>query len=108
MRTILHSDLNNFYASVECLKDPALKKVPMAVCGDPAARETAPDADADLYRLFTSLPEAYRLPMVLHYVEGYAVSEVADMLRLGVNTVKSRLLRGRRLLGAALEEGEEG
>lgn len=74
----------------------------------PAARETAPDADADLYRLFTSLPEAYRLPMVLHYVEGYAVSEVADMLRLGVNTVKSRLLRGRRLLGAALEEGEEG
>ena len=78
------------------------------LCGDPAARETAPDADTDLYRLFTSLPEAYRLPMVLHYVEGYAVSEVADMLRLGVNTVKSRLLRGRRLLGAALEEGEEG
>ena len=78
------------------------------LCGDPAARETAPDADTDLYRLFTSLPEAYRLPMVLHYVEGYAVSEVAVMLRLRVNTVKSRLLRGRRLLGAALEEGEEG
>ena len=38
MRTILHSDLNNFYASVECLKNPALKKVPMAVCGDPKAR----------------------------------------------------------------------
>ncbi len=38
MRTILHSDLNNFYAGVECLKDPALKNVPMAVCGDPAAR----------------------------------------------------------------------
>lgn len=30
------------------------------LCGDPAARETAPDADADLYRLFTSLPEAYQ------------------------------------------------
>ena len=42
-----------------------------------------------------------------HYVEGYAVSEVAVMLHLRVNTVKSRLLRGRRLLGAALEEGEE-
>ena len=38
MRTILHSDLNNFYASVECVYDPALKKVPMAVCGDPQAR----------------------------------------------------------------------
>ena len=38
MRTILHSDLNNFYASVECVYEPSLKKVPMAVCGDPEAR----------------------------------------------------------------------
>ena len=28
MRTILHSDLNNFYASVECMLDPTLKKYP--------------------------------------------------------------------------------
>ncbi len=33
MRAILHSDLNNFYASVETLKNPALKDVPLAVCG---------------------------------------------------------------------------
>ena len=32
-RCILHSDLNNFYASVECLRRPALKEVPLAVCG---------------------------------------------------------------------------
>ena len=38
MRTILHSDLNNFYASVECAYDPSLKDRPMAVCGDPEAR----------------------------------------------------------------------
>ena len=38
MRTILHSDLNNFYASVECVYDPSLKGVPIAVCGDPEAR----------------------------------------------------------------------
>ena len=38
MRTILHSDLNNFYASVECVYDPSLKNRPMAVCGDPEAR----------------------------------------------------------------------
>lgn len=37
-RTILHIDLNNFYASVECLYNPALKKVPVAVCGDVEAR----------------------------------------------------------------------
>lgn len=38
MRTILHSDLNAFYASVETLYNPALQGVPIAVCGDPEAR----------------------------------------------------------------------
>ncbi len=33
MRTILHSDLNNFYASVELLKYPEYKEVPVVVCG---------------------------------------------------------------------------
>lgn len=38
MRVILHSDLNAFYAGVECLYRPELKEVPMAVCGDPLKR----------------------------------------------------------------------
>lgn len=38
MREILHCDLNSFFASVECLKRPELKKVPMAVAGDPKIR----------------------------------------------------------------------
>ncbi len=32
-KIILHSDLNNFYASVECLLNPALKDKEVAVCG---------------------------------------------------------------------------
>lgn len=38
MRTILHVDLNNFYASVECLYNPALRDKPVAVAGDPKNR----------------------------------------------------------------------
>lgn len=34
LRTILHSDLNNFYASVECLYDPSIRNKPVAVVGD--------------------------------------------------------------------------
>lgn len=65
-------------------------------------RETAEDARPDIYRLFTGLDEKYRLIMVLHYVEGYQVQEIARMLRLPQGTVKSRLHRGRLKLREAM------
>ena len=37
-RVILHCDLNCFFASVELLSYPALRDVPVAVCGDPESR----------------------------------------------------------------------
>ncbi len=37
-RTILHCDLNGFFASVELLSHPELRDKPVAVCGDPESR----------------------------------------------------------------------
>ncbi len=37
-RVILHVDMNNFYASVECFLNPALRGCAVAVCGDEEAR----------------------------------------------------------------------
>lgn len=37
-RVILHCDLNNFYASCECVRDPSLKDKPVAVCGSKEER----------------------------------------------------------------------
>jgi DNA polymerase-4 len=37
-RVILHSDLNNFYASVECLYNPEIRDKPVVVGGSPEAR----------------------------------------------------------------------
>lgn len=36
--SILHCDMNGFYASVECLLNPSLRDVPMAVSGNPKMR----------------------------------------------------------------------
>lgn len=37
-RVILHSDLNNFFASVEIARNPSLAGKPLIVCGDPKER----------------------------------------------------------------------
>lgn len=37
-RAILHCDMNNFYASVECMLNPSIKDKPVAVCGSEADR----------------------------------------------------------------------
>ena len=38
MRTIIHCDMNNFYASVELLEHPELTNLPVAICGNPENR----------------------------------------------------------------------
>ncbi len=55
-KTILHSDLNSFFASVECLKNSELKKYPMAVCGNTEERRgivLAKNAFAKQYGIIT-------------------------------------------------------
>lgn len=51
-RTILHCDLNYFYASVELLNRPDLRDVPVAVCGNPTVRHGIILAKNDLAKRF--------------------------------------------------------
>ncbi len=55
-RTILHCDMNNFYASVECMLNPKLKGHPVAVCGSTEERHgivLAKNYDAKAYGVST-------------------------------------------------------
>ena len=49
----------------------------------------------EVFDVLANLPEKLKSVVVLHYLEGYSVEEVAKMLHLGVSAVKMRLKRAR-------------
>jgi RNA polymerase sigma-70 factor (ECF subfamily) len=56
-----------------------------------------------LHEAIAALPEPYRRSVELFHVHGLGVADVAAALGVNVNTVKTRLARGRGLLQRALE-----
>lgn len=59
---------------------------------------------AGLREALNALDEKQRLCVLLHYIEGYSVREVARMLGIGESAAKLRLMRGRRRLKEMLSE----
>ena len=53
---------------------------------------------SDLYYSVMSLPQHYRVPLYLHYYEGYSTSDIASYLHCPHATVRSRLSRARKTL----------
>jgi RNA polymerase sigma-70 factor (ECF subfamily) len=51
----------------------------------------------DVRAVLMRLPELYRIPLVLVYMDGFLAKEVARMLGVPLGTVLSRLYRGRKL-----------
>ena len=51
----------------------------------------------DVRAVLLALPELYRIPLVLVYMDGFLAREVADILRVPLGTVLARLHRGRKL-----------
>ena len=60
--------------------------------------------DEDVRRALLTLPEAYRVPLVLLYAEGMTYRELAEVLACPIGTVMSRLHRGRKRLERELWE----
>lgn len=64
-------------------------------------------SDRDLMEVVLSLPEKYRIIVHLYYYEGYKTREIAGILRLSENTVKTRLAASRKILRKKLEGWED-
>ena len=54
--------------------------------------------DSDVKAAIESLPDRYRIPVLLADVEGFSYKEIAEMLEIPIGTVMSRLHRGRKAL----------
>lgn len=64
-------------------------------------------SDRSLMDAVLALPEKYRIVVHLHYFEGYKTREIAQILELSENTVKTRLLNSRKILKTKLEGWED-
>lgn len=87
--------------------------VKRVVLGSPAMELTpAPGQIGDalerreLLAAIRRLPPDFRDAVLLHYYQGYAINEIADMLNVPEGTVSSRLSRGRKKLQEILKESE--
>jgi RNA polymerase sigma-70 factor, ECF subfamily len=56
------------------------------------------EVQAAVHQAILSLPERYRAVVVLYHLEGRSYSEIAAILDLPVNTVRTHLHRGRVML----------
>lgn len=52
--------------------------------------------NCEFEELMNQLEEKYRIILLLYYAEGFKIREIAQILELEENTVKTRLVRGRK------------
>ena len=67
-----------------------------------AAAEEKPDIG--VLKLLEQLPAKYKTVIVLYYLEGFSIEEIAFMLRLSVSAIKMRMSRGREQLKKMIEK----
>lgn len=61
---------------------------------------------SDLYEAIYSLEDKYKISVILFYIEGFSVSEIAQITDTSVGNVKNRLHRARGQLRELLEQEE--
>lgn len=77
-----------------------------AVQPTPARRAALQEEHRRVLQAIETMPAIYREPFVLRHVEQWTYREIAETLKLPVDTVGTRLVRARRLLADALGNGE--
>jgi RNA polymerase sigma-70 factor, ECF subfamily len=74
--------------------------------GTPEQTLIEEETNSELIKNLLSLPVKYREIIFLFYFEEMKLAEIAECMDLNINTVKTRLSKGRKLLGAAYQNSE--
>jgi RNA polymerase sigma-70 factor (ECF subfamily) len=72
-----------------------------------SAADASTELSADVQGALASLPEEFRVPIVLCDIADQSYEQIATALDIPVGTVRSRIHRGRRVLRVALTERGE-
>jgi RNA polymerase sigma-70 factor (ECF subfamily) len=70
----------------------------------PAADEVSTELSSDIQAALASLPDDFRVPVVLCDVADQSYEQISAALGVPLGTVRSRIHRGRRMLRDALTE----
>jgi RNA polymerase sigma-70 factor, ECF subfamily len=110
--TIAHSVFVNRYRRQQ--RDPVVAVDKIEALYDRERAESSPStalsvfaskiSDPDIDSALSGLPEVFRSAVMLVDIEELTYDEAAAVLACPVNTVRSRLFRGRKLLWSALRE----
>ena len=71
-------------------------------------RPPAPEENIDLQAALSRLPEKYRLPIVLHYIEEYPTKNIAALMEIPEGRLRERMRTARKLLGRMLKHESDG
>ena len=95
-------------AANECkrlLRSPWRRRTgPLEEVPETAAFDTP--AQSELFQEVMALPPKYRAAIYLHYYEGYAVREIAEIMGANPSTVQTWMMRARGQLRTNLKEAE--
>lgn len=61
------------------------------------------DSEKESLSIILNAPQKYREVLYLYYYEGYDQKEIAQLLKISVDAVKKRMVRGRESLKTMLE-----